>query len=111
MLPSPTVRPALLSGETPCIPATAPAAHATLAADDAADFSAAVLLVDDRPENLVALEATLAPLADAHGVRLLTAGSADEALRHALAEGDALAVALLDVDMPGTDGPEPEPGG
>jgi len=66
---------------------------------------AAVLLVDDRPENLLALDAVLAPLAARLGVRLLWARSADEALRHALAEGDRLAVVLLDVMMPGTDGP------
>ncbi|WP_284352662.1 ATP-binding protein [Roseisolibacter agri] len=65
-----------------------------------------MLLVDDRAENLLALEVTLAPLAAAAGVRLLRAHSAEEALRHALAEGDRLAVALLDVDMPGTDGPQ-----
>jgi PAS domain S-box-containing protein len=68
--------------------------------------SAAVLLVDDVHENLVALEAVLAPIAEEHGLRLLTALTADGALRHALEEGDRLAVALLDVMMPGTDGPE-----
>ena len=38
---------------------------------------AAILLVDDRPENLVALEAILEPL----GHELVTAGSGTEALR------------------------------
>jgi signal transduction histidine kinase/CheY-like chemotaxis protein len=66
----------------------------------------AVLLVDDRPENLLALDALLAPLARELGARLLQAGGADGALRHVLAEGDALAVVLLDVQMPGTDGIE-----
>ncbi len=38
-------------------------------------------------------------------MRLLSAGSADAALRHALAEEDRLAAVLLDVMMPCTDGP------
>jgi PAS domain S-box-containing protein len=71
-----------------------------------AAIAPAVLLVDDRAENLVALEAALAPLVQESRVRLLSAQSADEALRHALTEGDRLAVVLLDVMMPGTDGPE-----
>src|SRR5687768_3092231 len=54
--------------------------------------SAAVLLVDDRPENLLALEAVLAPLAEETGVRLLRAGGADEALRHVLHEDGTIAV-------------------
>jgi PAS domain S-box-containing protein len=57
-----------------------------------------VLLVDDRPENLVALEATLAPL----NCDLVTATSGAEALRHLL-DGD-FAVILLDVQMPDLDG-------
>ena len=68
--------------------------------------TASVLLVDDRPENLLAFEAVLAPVAEAVGARLLRAGGAEEALRHVLQEGDALAVVLLDVMMPGTDGLE-----
>jgi DNA-binding response OmpR family regulator len=68
--------------------------------------SAAVLLVDDRPENLLALEAALEPLVDETGVRVLRAGTAEEALRHILHEDDAIAVVLLDVMMPGTDGLE-----
>ena len=43
----------------------------TLGASASASPAAAVLLVDDRPANLVALEATLAPL----GVRMVTAVS------------------------------------
>ena len=66
----------------------------------------AVLVVDDHPENLVAMDAILAPLAAETGVRVILAQSADEALRHALVVGDHLAVVLLDVMMPGTDGPE-----
>jgi PAS domain S-box-containing protein len=57
-----------------------------------------VLLVDDRPENLLALTAVLEPL----DVRLITAESGEEALRALLAED--FAVVLLDVQMPGMDG-------
>jgi PAS domain S-box-containing protein len=59
----------------------------------------AVLLVDDRPENLLALEAVL------HGLdcRLVTAGSGREALK-VLLGGDDFAVILLDVQMPDLDG-------
>jgi PAS domain S-box-containing protein len=57
-----------------------------------------VLLVDDRPENLLALTAVLEPL----DVRLVTAGSGLEALRALL--GEDFAVVLLDVQMPGMDG-------
>ena len=67
---------------------------------------AAVLLVDDRHENLLALEALLAPLVVETGVRLLRARSSDEALRHLLNEDGSIAVILLDVVMPGTDGLE-----
>jgi PAS domain S-box-containing protein len=59
-----------------------------------------LLLVDDRPENLSALEAVVAPL----GFPVQTAGSGDEALRMLL-ERD-FAVILLDVRMPGLDGLE-----
>ncbi|MDP9346793.1 MAG: SpoIIE family protein phosphatase, partial [Actinomycetota bacterium] len=62
--------------------------------------SPSVLLVDDRPENLLALEAVLEPL----GVTLRTALSGEEALRALLAED--FAVVLLDVQMPGMDGLE-----
>jgi PAS domain S-box-containing protein len=57
-----------------------------------------ILLVDDRPENLLALEAILEPL----GERLVRAASGDEALRHLLT-GDFAAI-LLDVQMPGLNG-------
>ena len=66
----------------------------------------AVLLVDDRSDNIVALEAALAPLVVESGVRLLRAGNAEEALRHVLNEDGSIAVILLDVMMPGTDGIE-----
>jgi PAS domain S-box-containing protein len=58
----------------------------------------AVLLVDDRDENLLALEAVLAPT----GCRLVKARSGDDALRALLR--DDFAVILLDVQMPGLDG-------
>ena len=58
----------------------------------------AVLLVDDRPENLLALEAVLAPLP----CRTVTATSGEEALRALLQED--FATILLDVQMPGLDG-------
>src|SRR5262249_6615716 len=57
-----------------------------------------ILLVDDVPANLVALEAVLAPL----GHRLVRAGSGEEALRRVLAEDFALI--LMDGEMPGLDG-------
>ena len=58
----------------------------------------ALLLVDDRPENLLALEAVLEPL----GHRLVRAESGEEALRQLLR--DDIAVIVLDVQMPGLDG-------
>jgi PAS domain S-box-containing protein len=63
-----------------------------------ASVDPAVLLVDDHATNLVALEATLAPL----GVRLVSASSGPAALRHLLSAEFALI--LLDVQMPGMDG-------
>jgi PAS domain S-box-containing protein len=59
---------------------------------------ASILLVDDRSENLLALEAILEPL----GHRLVSAVSGEEALAHLLRE--EFAVILLDVQMPGLDG-------
>ncbi len=57
-----------------------------------------ILLVDDSPENLVSLEATL----DGLGQELVLARSGMEALRHLL-EHDFAAI-LLDVKMPEMDG-------
>ena len=57
-----------------------------------------LLLVDDRPENLLALEAILEPL----GQCLIRANSGPEALKHVL--GDEFAAILLDVQMPGMNG-------
>ena len=59
---------------------------------------AKLLLVDDRPENLLALEAILAGL----GHELVKASSGEEALKRLLTED--VAVLLLDVQMPGMDG-------
>ena len=57
-----------------------------------------VLLVDDRPENLLALEAILEPL----NLVLVRAHSGEEALKHVLQQ--EFAVILLDVQMPGLNG-------
>src|SRR5436190_6761339 len=57
-----------------------------------------ILLVDDRPENLLALEAILEPLKQ----NLLYAHSGEDALRKLLQHD--VAVILLDVQMPGLDG-------
>jgi PAS domain S-box-containing protein len=59
---------------------------------------ASILLVDDRPENLLALEGILEPL----GQPMLYAHSGDEALRQLLRQD--IAVILLDVQMPELDG-------
>src|SRR5438067_10172727 len=57
-----------------------------------------ILLVDDRPENLLALEGILEPLEQ----NLLYAHSGEDALRELLLH--EVAVILLDVQMPGLDG-------
>jgi signal transduction histidine kinase len=63
-----------------------------------ADERVNILLVDDRPENLLALEAILEPL----GQKLVRANSGSEALRCVLA--GEFATILLDVQMPGMNG-------
>jgi PAS domain S-box-containing protein len=62
------------------------------------ELRAKLLLVDDRPENLLALEAILEPL----GQELVRAQSGEDALRRLL--HDEFAVILLDVQMPVLDG-------
>src|SRR4051794_7137943 len=63
-----------------------------------AEVGADVLMVDDRPENLLALEAILSGL----GQRLVKAHSGAEALKRLLAQD--FAVILMDVQMPEMDG-------
>jgi signal transduction histidine kinase len=58
----------------------------------------AILVVDDRPANLVAFEATLAPL----GQPIVTAATGEQALQ-LLPRGD-YALILIDVQMPGMGG-------
>lgn len=57
-----------------------------------------ILIVDDRPDKLLAVEAVLASL----GQNLVLARSGKEALRHLLKQD--FAVIVLDVSMPGMDG-------
>jgi len=59
-----------------------------------------ILVVDDRPDKLLVVQAIL----DELGQNLYTAASGEEALRHILARDFALI--LLDVNMPGLDGLE-----
>src|SRR5437588_4184929 len=66
-------------------------------ATNAAD-SAKILIVDDQEENLVALEAALAPL----GHRIVRACSGAQALKQLLC--DEFALMLIDVEMPDLDG-------
>lgn len=68
------------------------------AAMPANEVSAAILLVDDHPANLTALEAILEPL----GHRLIKASSGHQAI--ALLAREDVAVVLMDVRMPGLDG-------
>jgi signal transduction histidine kinase/DNA-binding response OmpR family regulator len=67
-------------------------------AQEAADEKVSILVVDDRPDKLLAIEALLAEL----NQNIVRANSGKEALR-ALLKQD-FAVILLDVNMPGMDG-------
>jgi len=62
------------------------------------NFKVNILLVDDNPKNILALEAILEGL----GENLVKASSGEEALRCLLSQD--FAVILLDVQMPGIDG-------
>src|SRR5689334_2801819 len=62
------------------------------------DTKVSILIVDDRPEQLLALEAVLEDL----GQNIVRAYSGREALRHVL--NQEFAVILLDVNMPDMDG-------
>ncbi|MET3291906.1 UNVERIFIED_CONTAM: two-component system, sporulation sensor kinase E [Brevibacillus sp. OAP136] len=66
--------------------------------DDQWDKPVNILLVDDRPENLLSLEAVL----DSPDYRLVSVQTGQEALRWVLKEEFALI--LLDVQMPGLNG-------
>ena len=70
----------------------------TAAPDDVEPKPPRVLLVDDRSENLLALEAVLEPLR----LDLVSVRSGEEALRRLL--GEEFAVIVLDVQMPVLDG-------
>ena len=87
----------------PGVPAGAPMPVSTISAptpgfEAEQEAPVEILIVDDRPENLLALEAILEPL----GQRLVRALSGDEALRLLLSHD--FAMILLDVQMPGING-------
>jgi len=84
--------------EKPATGGEVKAASSVLRRIGAAEATASILMVDDRPANLVALEAIL----DQLGAQLVRANSGEEALK-AIEEGD-FAVILMDVRMPGMDG-------
>ncbi len=82
---------------TTTLPTASPSGDRSL---KSGEESAPVLLVDDQPQNLTALEAVL----DGTGLTLVLAHSGPEALRQLL-QRDFAAV-LMDVHMPGMDGLE-----
>ena len=63
---------------------------------------ATILVVDDEPAVLETVRDGLT----AHGYQVLTAGGGEEALQTAQAHQGAIALALVDVIMPGMSGPE-----
>ena len=71
---------------------------ATAAGSTAVTDRPVVLIVDDRPENLLALEAVIESL----DITVRRADSGEAALRHLLTED--VAIIILDVQMPGLDG-------
>jgi PAS domain S-box-containing protein len=77
---------------------TDPDSPAATAAATLVPVEASILLVDDRPEDLIALETVLSD----PRYRLVTARSGKEALMRVLRED--FAVILLDAHMPGMDG-------
>ncbi len=74
------------------------ATHDRVPENASAHSRASILLVDDYPSNLLALEAILEPL----GQNLVKATSGEEALKFLLQR--EFAVILMDVQMPGLDG-------
>lgn len=88
--------PALVSSNQPArtAPRTTPMSDPEVKGDDTVE----ILLVDDSPEKLVALEAALGEL----GQTLVKAETGREALRLVLKR--EFAVILLDINMPGMDG-------
>jgi signal transduction histidine kinase/ActR/RegA family two-component response regulator len=86
-------------GKGTCLYFTLPAADAPDSRYQASNV-ANILLVDDRPENLLALQTIL----ERPDYRLVKAESGEKALRLALRE--QFAVALIDIAMPGMNGLE-----
>jgi len=84
--------------EAATIAPTPPDPFASGVSPEASPPPASILLVDDRPENLLALRAILDPL----DLRLVEAQSGTQALKYLLNEDFALI--LMDVQMPGLDG-------
>ena len=69
------------------------------------DDAVEILMVDDRPENLLALEAVLSSGAGTY--RLIGKMSGEDALRYVMqSDLDKLALILMDVHLPGMDGYE-----
>lgn len=76
--------------------------HVALTPEAAGRLPSAILLVDDEPDVRRLLELVLT----CHGFTVLTAASGQEAVDLLRGREHAIAVALLDVQMPGMDGPQ-----